>query len=252
MLRLPVSGVSVRFRAVTGAQECEVWAARGDTSAATVARLLEGLCESDAAGEWSSLPVCDADAALLAGRQRWVGDRIETTVRCPFDDCSEKADVDFSIADYLQHRRPTMPRGVEHREGTFTCDGTAFRIPTLADEEAACASSAPARTLGKRCIETTSPATVRKIERLMERIAPSLVSELALTCPGCGRTHSATFDPRAFVVKELSDQAQFLWDDVHLLASQYHWARDDILGLSRATRLQLAERVRSDRLAGGG
>lgn len=247
---LPVSRASVRFRPVTGVQESDVWAARGDTSAATVVRLLESLCDSTAVAEWFSLPITDADAALLAGRQVWVGDRVETTVRCPFDDCGEKADVDFSISDYLDYRQPSLPRGVERGAGTFVCKGIAFRAPTLADEEAARASPSPVRTLCERCIEASSPSAVRAIERMLEKIAPSLVSEIALTCPGCGRQHTATFDPRAFVLRELSDQAQFLWDDVHLIASQYHWSKDEILSLDRATRVQLAERVRAERTAG--
>jgi hypothetical protein len=215
-----------------------------------IVRLLDSLCESAEIDEWSSLPVTDADAALLAGRQAWVGDRIETTVRCPHERCGEKADVDFSISDFLEYRRPTMPPGVQRGDGFFLCNGVAFRAPTLADEEAARASASPVRTLSERCIDTTSPRTVRKIERMLEKVAPSLVSELTLSCPGCGRSHSATFDPRAFVLKELGDQAQFLWDDVHLIASTYHWSKNEILSLDRARRAQLAERVRRERVAG--
>lgn len=249
MTHLPVSGVPVRLRAVTGLQECDLWAARDDASAATLAWLLGSLCESISVSHWLALPVTDADAALLAGRQAWVGDRIETTVQCGFQDCQDKADVDFRISDFLAHRRPVLPRGVERGDGVFLADGVAFRAPTLADEEAALASRAPARTLRQRCIESSAPRTVRKIERLLEKIAPSLSSELALRCPGCGRSHSVTFDPRSFVLRELGGQAQFLWDDVHLLASAYHWPKDDILSLERATRVQLAERVRSERMA---
>jgi hypothetical protein len=208
------------------------------------------VCESGSIREWFSLPVSDADAALLTGRQAWVGDRIETTVRCPFDGCGERADVDFSIADYLNYRRPSMPRGVEPHNGGFRYQGVNFRVPTLADEHAARESASPTRTLSERCIESTSADVLRKTERLLERIAPNLISELSLTCLGCGRQHTAIFDPRAFVLTEVCDQAQFLWDDVHLIASQYHWSRDEILSLDRSTRVQLAERVRGDRMAG--
>lgn len=250
MVHLPVSGVPVRFRAVTGIQERDLWAARNDTSAATVARLLGSLCESTTASDWFSLPLTDADAALLAGRQYWVGDRIETTVQCSFDDCRDKADVDFKITDFLEHRRSTVPKGVERGDGFFVCDEVVFRAPTLADEEAARASTTPARTLGNRCIATSSPRIQRKIEKMLEKIAPSLVSELALSCPGCARNQLATFDPRAFVLKELGDQAQFLWDDVHLIASSYHWSKEEILMLERSERVELAERIRSERVAG--
>jgi hypothetical protein len=251
MLRLPVSGMPVRFRAMTGVQERDVWAARGDTGAAVIARLLVSLCDSVAVSEWLSVPVTDADVALLAWRQAWVGDRIETTVRCPFEDCTAPADVDFTISDFLAFRQPVLPRGVACDAGVFRYQGIAFRVPTLADEEAARTSAAPVRALAERCIETTTPRDIRKVERMLERIAPSMVSELTLQCPACGRNHMATFDPRTFVLKELSDQAQFLWDDVHVLASTYHWSKEEILTLDRATRVQLAELVRSDRAAGG-
>lgn len=251
MLQLPVSGTPVGFRALTGVQESDLWAARGDASTAVIARLLVSLCESAAVSEWLALPVTDADVALLGWRQAWVGDRIATTVCCPFEDCAEPAVIDFRISDFLAFRKPTLPRSVQRSEGGYMCDGVAFRAPTLADEEAARASDSPLRVLSERCIETTSARTIRKIERLLEQIAPSMVSELSLACPGCGRNHPATFDPRAFVLKELEGQAQFLWDDVHLIASTYHWSRQEILTLDRAARVQLAERIRNDRMAGG-
>jgi hypothetical protein len=249
VFQLPISGVPIRFRAITGVQERDLWDARDDTSAATLARVLGSLCESVTHGEWLSMPVTDADAALLAGRQAWVGDRIETTVQCSFHECRDKADVDFRISDFMAHRRAAFPKHVGRGEGVFMADGIVFRAPTLADEEAALASGAPARTLRQRCIDSATPRAVRKIERLLEKMAPNLSSELSLRCPGCGRSQSVTFDPRAFVLKELGDQAQFLWDDVHLLASTYHWPQAEILALERGTRAQLAERVRSERLA---
>ncbi len=250
MIHLPISGIPVRFRRVTGIQESDLWAARGDTSAALVASLLPSLCETTDVSDWLSLPVTDADAALLGWRQAWVGDRIETTVRCPYEGCGEPASVDFNISNFMEFRRPAMPRGVQRSNGVFTCNGVGFRVPTLADEEAARVSVSPERTLRERCIDSTSPSNIRKIEKMLERIAPSMISELLLICPNCGCSHGATFDPRAFVLKELSDQAQFMWDDVHLIASTYHWSKDEILNLDRATRVQLAERIRSDRLAG--
>ena len=49
------------------------------------------------------------------------------------------------------------------------------------------------------------------------------------------------FSACTHVQRELAHEAAFLYQDVHLLATRYHWSEDKILALPRARRLQYAE-----------
>jgi hypothetical protein len=51
------------------------------------------------------------------------------------------------------------------------------------------------------------------------------------------------FDVQQFVLRELRDQATFLYEDVHLVASQYHWPESGILDLPSRRRVQYAEMI---------
>ena len=81
----------------------------------------------------------------------------------------------------------------------------------------------------------------------METLAPSLSQKLQGECPECGAGAALYFDAQQFVLLELRDQAVFLYDDVHLLAREYHWSQAEILALPRSRRTRYAEMVRQER-----
>ena len=56
-------------------------------------------------------------------------------------------------------------------------------------------------------------------------------------------------DPRQFTLRELRDQAVFIYEDTHLLAEHYHWPEAEILALPRERRLRYAQMVRASRSA---
>ena len=75
----------------------------------------------------------------------------------------------------------------------------------------------------------------------MTAMAPPLSSDLEGACPDCGTPITVAFEPRPYCLRELRDRARFLYADVDLLASRYHWAEDSILALPNRRRQAYVE-----------
>ena len=60
--------------------------------------------------------------------------------------------------------------------------------------------------------------------------------ECVATCAGCGAQTALPFDAGGTLWSEAAASAQRLLQDVHALASAYHWSEADILALSPARR----------------
>ena len=256
MFRLPVSGVEVEVRAPAGAEDLLLLEApRRDTALALT--LVGMLAHSMRPGEidWGELTVTDLDTLLLQIRAAAFGDQVRATARCPNPACGEPIDISFRISDYLVHDPPRRPRNVEPAEeaGWFRLTGTeaTFRLPTVADQVAASREANPTLDLVRRCIRPagTGRDVAARIQRAMAALAPELAGELQNRCPHCGEQVTLYFDPQEFTVRELSEQAGFIHQDVHLLAWHYHWSEKAILALPRERRAQYVELVRSERKA---
>jgi hypothetical protein len=250
MFRLPVSGAEIELRTPSGAEDLFLLETTGtDTEVALglvsrTARRREAEPDS-----WGDLPACDLDAVLLLLRRMVFGDVIATGVRCPKPECNAPVDVDFRISEYLAHHRGRSPRNVEVTEmpGWYRLRGecTLFRIPTVDDQKAALHHHDPVQELARRCIQpqTMSRRTRRVVEAALESLAPSLTRTIETRCPECGSKIPLDFDVASFVLQELRKQARFLYEDVHLLASSYHWNEDEILQLPSTRRSRYAEMV---------
>jgi hypothetical protein len=66
-------------------------------------------------------------------------------------------------------------------------------------------------------------------------------------CPDCGRDFEFRFDPREFALRELREQAAFIYEDVHLIAQHYGWSEPEILSLPHNRRVRYAELIRQER-----
>jgi hypothetical protein len=77
-------------------------------------------------------------------------------------------------------------------------------------------------------------------------MAPPLSGELEGACPECGTRMPVYFDVLDYVLRELRQRAASLFEDVHILASRYHWAEDVILRMPayrRQTYVELASEM---------
>ena len=155
--------------------------------------------------------------------------------------------ISFRVGEYLEHHRPRLPSQVEGTDapGWFRLRDSAlmFRPPSAADLVAARRTSDPERELARRTLRPESPTAGerRRALRAMETVAPCLSGEIEGRCPECGATARFWFDPHRYVQRELKYEAEFLYEDVNLLAGRYHWPEEKILALPRSRRVQYAE-----------
>jgi hypothetical protein len=266
--RLPVSGLDVLFGQTTGAEDIMLVE---ETSldihlALALANALARLPNGEPV-PWTSVPVTDLDAALLAMRQFFIGEQVNASVVCadakpsvapsvgrrsavaPATGCPARIDIAFRIGDYLAHRAPSVPREVSPADepGWFRLNGTDVtgRVVSCADQIAIVGRPDPELELVRRCIrpETAPTRLRRKLESAMAKLAPSLYGELDGSCPECGATVRIVFDPLRYVLAELRERAMFVYQEVHLIAARYRWSEAEILALPRSRRARYAEFV---------
>lgn len=246
MLRLPVADLSVELGLPTGADDVALLEA-GEPTVAVAITLLAGVargCDGEAL-DWRALAMTDIDALLLRLRQLVIGDKLTAEIVCRAPECGERADIVFSIADYLDHHRPRAPRRVAAvDEAWFRLSGSdvEFRVPSVSDQLAIAGAERAEETLVRRCIRPPEcgSAARRRAESAMEAMAPSLASELQGSCPECGAEVSAFFDPLQYVLRELRRQAAYVYEDVWAIAERTHWPETDILALPAARRARYA------------
>jgi len=250
MIRLPVSGIDVEIRTPTGAEELFLLDSDG-TDMTTALGLLERLARPTAGGHptWERFTITDVETLLLELRRKVLGDRIRTDVHCPAEGCGAHVDVEFSIAEFLEGHRPAQAKHVtpDAVHGWFRLNGgeLRFRLPSAVDQVAALRWPDPEGELVER---TMAPQPVpvrqrRRIEAVMEAMAPTCSGALAGSCPQCGREFEMEFAVPNFVLTELRNHASFLYDEIHLLARNYHWTEEAILTLPSHRRMQYVERL---------
>lgn len=247
-VRLPVTGMDVRLRLPAGADDLFLLEAGPPDLAVALAFL--GRVVRRAGGEpldAASLPIGDVDALLLRLRQKIVGDTISGETLCAAPGCRARVDVTFSIAAYLDHHRPSTPasaspadEGGWHRLGDTRVE---FRLPTADDQFATVHAPEPEQVLLRRCVRPAgiTAAEGAEAEAAMEAMAPSLFSDLEGRCPACEATVEVRFDPLEYALRELRDQAAFVYHDVSAIARCFHWSEAEILALPAARRARYAE-----------
>jgi hypothetical protein len=261
---LPVSSLAVALMAPTGAEEVLLAERRAEDGGLALA-LVERLARAEANVDWAALPVTDIDVLIARLRMAVVGDRVIGEAICVSPICREKVDLSFRLSDWLAHHRPRSgaPKGRDwraeldadapgwHRLMVRGVEAARFRLPTLADQIAVQEAVDPAVALAERVMRPARPtARVRaKAEAAMEMLAPALSGPMQGQCPHCGAAITALFQPRQYCLRELSDRARFVYDDIDALAERYHWTERAILRLPAARRSQYVERARQARAA---
>lgn len=247
-VRLPVAGVEVGVRLPAGADDMLLLES-GPVDLRVALALLARIA-SDGSGvplDASALPITDVDVLLLCLRQWILGDLIRAEQLCGASGCQARVDVTFSIASYLEHDPPVTPADVTHSTDAgwygLTGEDVAFRLPCAADQLAIARDDSPEEALLQRCVR---PAAIdddvrRRVEEAMEALAPSLFSELQGTCPHCGASVQAEFDPVQYVLRELRARAASLYDEVCAIAHHYHWSEAEILSLPAERRIRYAD-----------
>jgi hypothetical protein len=253
VFRLPVSGIVVRLRPTTGADELALLDAGSDTAAAVeLARRLT----ADGPADWLSVTPTDLDAFVMQVRRAMIGEHVRTDVACPAAGCGQRIDIAFRVTDYLASRTPEPPADAaipDKESGRFRLAEVVFRLVTVGDQLAVEGLADPAAALAQRCVQAEGPvadAVMRSIEAELERMAPNLAGPVSGRCPECGADVEALFDPRSYCLTELRGLARFVFRDVDAIARRYHWPEREVLELPSARRAIYAEFARRPNAAG--
>jgi hypothetical protein len=255
-VKLAVSLREVALRGLTGRED--VLLAEGDSDdPALVLRLLTSLVRDDDPIDFAALPIPDIDALIVALRRRILGDRVVSHVSCANAVCGAQVDVVFHFSDYLAHHRPkgaassrVRPLADRGEPGWFALfEGAGgeqvFRLPNFGDLIVVESEEDRAGALAARCLgDIRQAGERRRALRAMEALAPPLTGPIQGRCPDCGLPIDARFEARVYCLRELSDRARFVYDDVDALAAAYHWSEAEILDLPSLRRRLYAERIR--------
>jgi hypothetical protein len=172
----------------------------------------------------------------------------ETWVSAVCGVCEGRFDVGVDQAALpAKQAGPDFPYAAAH-----TSQGSVrLRVPTGADQEAVAAiadDSAAVRTLASRCVIEAEDgrelrewdgADLARIEAALEAAAPEVATLAEAACPECGQHNEVYVDPYAC----LATADDILFDEIHQVASVYHWSEESILGLPRERRRIYLDRI---------
>ncbi len=131
-----------------------------------------------------------------------------------------------------------------------------FRVPTGEDQEAvtdmADEGTAVRRLVGLCAVpaedEKYAPGDgftdddIAGIDAALEEVAPEVATTALAACPECGHSGEVYIAPAVWM--DLG--AGTIFDDIHTLASTYHWSEADILALPRDRRYRYLRMIERD------
>jgi hypothetical protein len=251
------------FRSLTGAVELALAEAAGADSS-TPARVTAALAATlEHLGGEAPLPATVAGLSV-ADRQFlmvWLAMGLglgESWLTASCGRCSERFDFAVSYRD-LQVKE--AGQGYPFAAVETSIGPCHFRVPIGADQEAVANlddGEEAIRGLVDRClavfprggpshrdiVDAFTPDDMARIEEALEEVAPEVAEAVQAACPACGTPHVIGVDP----YRALFHQAGWgLIQEIHLLASTYHWSEAEILALPldrRRRYLDLIDRAR--------
>lgn len=258
--------MSVDYVALDGASG-EAWAglrelcgydeaAVADTGTHTALQLLDRLLVEAphthvGPGDAAALTASDRDRLLAAVYRRAYGDHITGTVHCIH--CGDPFDLHFSLPALLDSLRQEAASADVQRtpDGAFALpDGRRFRLPTGQDEMAVAhlpAAEAEHTLLARCLLEGDATKTPEAVQQAMEQVGPVLHLDLKGKCAACGEYQPIRFEMQSYLLRAIASERRRLAGEIHLVASTYGWALQDILGLPRSQRQMFAALIEAER-----
>ncbi len=229
----------MHLRGLTGADELSVEA--NNTSG--VLALLRSLSQNGNNGnrfDAAAIVTADRDRVIARLYRTLYGAKISSTLECR--GCGQKFDLDFSLDDLLAHCYPAEVSIPD--DGMYEPEpGIRFRLPTGEDEIAVegVDGTTAVNILLKRCMGAGEPEIIgESVQIKMAELAPVLSQEMQAVCPECGLVQQVLFDMQSFFIARLTAERRNLLEEVHLIASHYHWSHREILDLTRTERKHYA------------
>ncbi|MGW1748639.1 T4 family baseplate hub assembly chaperone [Streptomyces sp. NPDC002092] len=231
--------------AITGAAELlAAWEAGLGQAPVGRALLLHRTARPDVdTGRLPQLPVGEREADLFALRRALFGERMQVRLECAA--CGADMEFDLDAGELAQSLGSAGDSVVRVRQDGWDIE---FRLPGVADLQAAARSADPRAALFARCLVSAThdgtaaaagelPVPVqRRIAEAVEAADPGADLVIDVACPECGEATRAELDIASYLWTELDAWARDVLLDVHLLATAYGWSEPEILALSPTRR----------------
>jgi len=192
---------------------------------------------------------------LLAVAIQTRGRHLLLQSRCGNEACLEMIEIPL---DLHMFRQDTDDLSVE-----TVIDGNTvrLRLPTGHDQRRWCTrgEAVDAATMAAELVLTLNgskpaddwripPAWINIIGDQLENLDALTVLQLKTNCPGCGQLLELELDLEQRLLTELAICQRNMLNEIHLLASAYHWSEKDIFALSPSRRSHYIARLERDGL----
>ena len=249
------------FRSLTGVQEIAVAEAFG--SGAPVPQRITAVLAATLDSLGGEAVTEDAVRGLAIGDRLFLMQRLVVHLgmesgwfSADCEHCSEPFDFPLRFSDL-----PCKPGGegfpfaaLQTEQGNLR-----LRAPAGADQEILAAEDLDGRPALLRLVglclvegpadfdmERLSDDELAEIDRALEAVSPEPATEVALDCPACSRPTRAQLD----VTLMPFPSRDLLFQEVHRIASVYHWSEADILSLGRDRRQRYLAMIARDQASG--
>ncbi len=244
-LLLTPGAKGIYVRSLCGADELTI----EETGTLNLINLLDSLMKNATLGNKISaaqIVTADRDRLLATLYISLFGSKVESTLNCR--NCEQKFDLDFSLEDLLRHYQPLPAQ--ESENGSYELEpGVFFRLPTGEDEifiHGLPKEEAEKRLL-ERCLLKGNPETDKeKVQLRMAELAPVLNLEMQAICPECSHEQQVQFDMQSFFLIRLKQEKPGLIQDIHYIASRYHWSQKEILDMPRNLRKHFVALIQTE------
>jgi hypothetical protein len=202
----------------------------------------------DALWQWSlasRLQALLAVAVATRGHHGWL------ERRC--GGCGETMDLELDLTLFQGLEEPDRVAVEPEPECCVT-----LRLPTGADQRRWLADSSGGEPVFSRMATTLvtsvngeAPAAdwvvpegwLASLAEELEARDPLTALQLQTQCPNCGAPCAVELDLEEYLLSQLARRQAWLMDDVHRLASVYHWSEADILALPANRRRDYLSRI---------
>ena len=180
----------------------------------------------------------------------------ESVLRCADDSCKEPMEIDISLESLMA----LQDKANESECVTVDVNGSAvsLRKPTGADqltwlhaayvdEDEAIGAAISTLATGSEMQGTGSNAwLVEPIQAAMQELDPLVSYCLRVKCPACGAELDYEVDLEDMALRRLRDAQARLIEEVHCIASKYHWSEEQILSIPAWRRSRYITMIERD------
>lgn len=195
--------------------------------------------------------------ALLAVVVATGGRQVTTTTRCTHVDCAQPIELDLDLSDFTREHpreacewvatdgstliiRPPTGRDQLDWLAASRREGTCLPVSMASDLVVSINGQSPSR--GWRVPEER----LDEIGKHLARYDPLTVLQLDVECPSCLRQLRVDLDLTDVLVRQLAEVQTKLLDEIHRLATAYHWSEEQIVSIPSWRRTYYLKRVNAE------